>query len=56
MDFPTQPPIMSYKAFVMNQEVGISEEEMFRRYNEYRTDFKRKQILEFFVQHKDEEW
>lgn len=27
-----------------------------KRYNDYKTDFRKQQIKEFFVQHKDEDW
>merc|ERR1712037_991754 len=36
--------------------MGISDEEAIRKYAEYKLEFKRQQIGEFFVTHKEEEW
>lgn len=55
-EFPVQPPMMSFKQFLANQEDNITDEESIRRFNEYKLDFKRKQLVEFFDAHKDEEW
>lgn len=52
----TQPPMMSFKAFLGTQEDTITDEEAIKRYNEYKLEFKRQQLNEFFVAHKDEEW
>jgi hypothetical protein len=55
-DFPVQPPMMSFKQFLANQDDNITDEEAIQRFNEYKQDFKRKQLVEFFEAHKDEEW
>lgn len=47
---------MSFKAFLGTQEDTITDEEAIKRYNEYKSEFKRQQMNEFFVAHKDEEW
>ncbi|RLU20650.1 hypothetical protein DMN91_007263 [Ooceraea biroi] len=52
----TQPPVMSFKAFLGTQEDTITDEEAIKRYNEYKLEFRRQQLNEFFVAHKDEEW
>merc|ERR1712013_198340 len=36
--------------------MGISDEEAIRKYAEYKLEFKRQQLNEFFVTHKEEEW
>ncbi|XP_050541392.1 serrate RNA effector molecule homolog isoform X2 [Daktulosphaira vitifoliae] len=52
----TQPPMMSLKAFLLTQDDNITDEEALSKYNEYKLQFKRNQLNEFFVAHKDEEW
>lgn len=52
----TQPPMMSLKAFLITQDDNITDEEALTKYNEYKLQFKRNQLNEFFVAHKDEEW
>lgn len=52
----TQPPMMSLKAFLLTQDDNITDEEALAKYNEYKLQFKRNQLNEFFVAHKDEEW
>lgn len=56
VDYPTQPPMMSFKHFLSTQDDNITDEESFKRYNEYKLEFKKEQIKEFFLQHKEEEW
>lgn len=55
-DGPTQPPMMTFKHFLSSQDDNITEDEALKRYSDYKIDFKKQQISEFFVQHKDEEW
>ena len=55
-DFPTQPPLLNFKQFLSQQDDAIGEEEAIRKYNEYKLGFRRQQISEFFVNHKEEEW
>jgi hypothetical protein len=52
----TQPAMMSFKAFLQTQDDNISDDEAIRKYNEYKLEFKRQQLNDFFVSHKDEEW
>ena len=48
--------MMSFKQFLQSQDDNITDEEAIRKFNDYKLDFKRQQIHEFFLQHKDEEW
>lgn len=52
----TQPPYMSFKQFMRNLDDSVDHLEAAKKYNEYKLEFKRKQITEFFNAHKDEEW
>jgi hypothetical protein len=48
--------MLSFKLFLGQQDDMISEEDAIKKYNEYKLDFKKQQISEFFVAHKEEEW
>jgi len=48
--------MMSLKQFIAAQDENITDSEANKRYAEYRAEFRRQQIHEFFTQHKDEEW
>merc|ERR1719500_1118323 len=48
--------MMSFKAFLGSQDDTITDEEAIKKYAEYKLEFKRQQLNEFFVSHKDEEW
>ncbi|XP_055935385.1 serrate RNA effector molecule homolog isoform X1 [Argiope bruennichi] len=52
----TQPPMMTFKQFLSSQDDGIDDQEAVKKYNEYKLEFRRQQINEFFLNHKDEEW
>lgn len=52
----TQPPMLTLKQFLANQDDSISDSDAITKYNEYKQDFRRQQLNEFFVTHKDEEW
>lgn len=47
---------MSFKQFMRNLDDSVDHLEAAKKYNEYKLEFKRKQITEFFNAHKDEEW
>merc|ERR1712083_1293382 len=51
-----QPAMMSFKAFLQTQDDQISDEDAIKKYADYKLEFKRQQLNEFFVTHKDEEW
>ncbi|XP_047505088.1 serrate RNA effector molecule homolog isoform X2 [Pieris napi] len=55
---PTDGPstMMSFKAFLAAQDDSITVDDAITKYNEYKLDFRRQQLNEFFVAHKDEEW
>lgn len=53
---PNAPVFMTFKDFIIQQEDNIDENEAVRRYQEYKVEFKRTQINDFFVLHKGEEW
>ncbi|XP_019729670.1 serrate RNA effector molecule homolog isoform X2 [Hippocampus comes] len=54
---PPGPPTMrSFKDFLLNTEDSVDETEAVKRYNQYKVDFRRQQLQDFFVQHKEEEW
>jgi len=55
-DYPTQPPFLSFKLFLAQQDDNISDEDAIKRYNDYKMDFKKNQINNFFLEHKEEEW
>ncbi|CAF3294780.1 unnamed protein product [Rotaria sp. Silwood2] len=55
-DASTQPPLLSFKNFLLDQDDNIDQEEAVKRYNDYKTGFKKTQIAEFFKVHKNEEW
>ncbi|XP_028998780.1 serrate RNA effector molecule homolog [Betta splendens] len=54
---PPGPPVMrSFKEFLLNMEDSVDETEAVKRYNQYKLDFRRQQLQDFFLQHKDQEW
>ena len=53
---PTQPAMMTFKQFLSSQDDNITDEEAIKKFGDYKVDFRKQQINEFFVQHKDEEW
>ncbi|XP_055917768.1 serrate RNA effector molecule homolog isoform X2 [Eupeodes corollae] len=55
-DLQTQPAMLTLKQFLDTQEDTISDSDVLRKYSEYKLDFKRQQLNEFFITHKDEEW
>jgi hypothetical protein len=52
----TQPPMMTLKQYLLTQDDSISDDIAITKYNDYKLEFKRNQLNEFFVAHKDEEW
>lgn len=55
-DVQTQPAMLTLKQFLDTQDDTISDSEVLKKYSEYKLDFRRQQLNEFFVTHKDEEW
>lgn len=57
MELGPPPSIMkSFKEFLLSLDDSVDETEAVKRYNEYKIDFRRQQMQEFFLAHKDEEW
>ena len=50
------PPKMTFKAFLATQDDSITDEEAAHKYSEYKLEFKRQHLNEFFSNHKDSEW
>ena len=48
--------MLSFKQFLTQQDDNIDEAEAIAAYNEYKAEFKRKQMDEFFEEHKEEDW
>lgn len=53
---PMKHAMLSFKQFLAQQDDNIDESEAIAAYNEYKTEFKRKQMEEFFEEHKEEDW
>ncbi|XP_072255351.1 serrate RNA effector molecule homolog isoform X2 [Pyxicephalus adspersus] len=57
VDMGTPAPVMkTFKEFLLSLEDTVDETEAVRRYNEYKLEFRRQQMQDFFLAHKDEEW
>ena len=48
--------LLSFKAFLETQSDHITEEESLAMYREYKAEYRRERMLEFFEEHKEEEW
>lgn len=48
--------MMSLKQFLATQDDSISDSDAITKYGEYKLDFKRQQLNEFFLAHKEEQW
>ena len=48
--------MLSFKQFLAQQDDSIDETDAIQKYNEYKREFKQKQIMEFFDEHKEEDW
>lgn len=53
---PHAPAMMSFKQFLNAQDDSIGDEEAFKKYQEYKLEFRKTQMSDFFQQHKEEEW
>ncbi|XP_053115455.1 serrate RNA effector molecule homolog isoform X2 [Hemicordylus capensis] len=57
VDLGIAPPVMkSFKEFLLSLDDSVDETEAVKRYNDYKLDFRRQQMQDFFLAHKDEEW
>lgn len=48
--------MLTFKQYLATQDDSVDDMEAVRKYNEYKNDFRRQQISDFFAAHKDEEW
>ncbi|XP_026515587.1 serrate RNA effector molecule homolog [Terrapene carolina triunguis] len=56
VDVGIAPPVMkSFKEFLLSLDDSVDETEAVKRYNDYKLDFRRQQMQDFFLAHKDEE-
>jgi len=55
-DLDSEPVMMTFKAFLSTQDDSITDEEALQKYGEYKLEFQRQQLNEFFVSNKDKEW
>ncbi|XP_048884629.1 serrate RNA effector molecule homolog isoform X1 [Brienomyrus brachyistius] len=53
---PPAPVMKTFKEFLLSLDDSVDETEAVKRYNEYKIDFRRQQMQDFFLAHKDEEW
>uniref|UniRef100_S4RZD4 Serrate RNA effector molecule homolog (Arabidopsis) n=1 Tax=Petromyzon marinus TaxID=7757 RepID=S4RZD4_PETMA len=53
---PAYPIMKTFKEFLLSIAESVDETEAVRRYNNYKIEFRRQQLHEFFMAHKDEEW
>ena len=50
------PVMLTFKQFLNSQSDDIEDMEAVRKYQEYKLEFRKTQIADFFTSHKDEEW
>ena len=48
--------LLTFKQYLTQQDDSIDESDAIQKYSEYKSEFKRKQIAEFFDEHKEEDW
>lgn len=53
---PKKQGMLSFKQFLTQQDDSIDESEAIQLYQDYKIDFKKKQIMEFFDEHKEDDW
>ncbi|XP_042564506.1 serrate RNA effector molecule homolog isoform X2 [Clupea harengus] len=53
---PPLPVMKNFREFLLSLDESVDEMEAVKRYNEYKIDFRRQQMQDFFLAHKDEEW
>uniref|UniRef100_G3VZ80 Serrate RNA effector molecule homolog n=1 Tax=Sarcophilus harrisii TaxID=9305 RepID=G3VZ80_SARHA len=57
IDLGVPPPVMkTFKEFLLSLDDSVDETEAVKRYNDYKLEFRRQQMQDFFLAHKDEEW
>lgn len=53
---PSMSVTRVFQEFLLNMEDNVDETESVKRYNQYKLDFRRQQLQDFFLQHKEQEW
>ncbi|KAJ8338127.1 hypothetical protein SKAU_G00370930 [Synaphobranchus kaupii] len=53
---PPAPVMKSFKEFLLSLDDSVNETEAVKRYNDYKLDFRKQQMQDFFLAHKEEEW
>ena len=53
---PKKQAMLSFKQFLSQQDDSIDESKAINLYQEYKNEFKRKRIIQFFDEHKEEDW
>lgn len=48
--------LLTFKQFLTQQDDNIDDTEAIRLYHEYKADYKKKQLHQFFNDHKEEDW
>ena len=48
--------MLSFKQFLSQQDDSIDDQEAISKYGQYKVDFQRKQIVDFFEDHKEDDW
>lgn len=48
--------LLTFKQFLSQQDDNIDDAEAIRLYHEYKADYKKKQLHQFFNDHKEEDW
>ena len=48
--------MLTFKQFLTQQEDDIEETDAITSYNDYKDEFKKKLMEEFFEEHKEEDW
>ncbi len=48
--------MLTFKQFLTQQEDDIEESDAITSYNNYKAEFKKKLVEEFFEEHKEEDW
>ena len=55
-DTPQGPVMLTFKQFLNAQDDNIDDMEAVKKYQEYKLEFRKTQLGDFFQQHKEEEW
>ena len=53
---PSRHTMLTFKQFLTQQDDDIEQTDAISSYNEYKDEFKKKLMEEFFEEHKEEDW